>query len=378
MIAFEFMATEIIKKAESSLLFERVKAQYNSFDSTKLIAPFPKNAMVELSNFCNHSCIFCTNPRMVRKKGFLNIETYKRFVNEAVPLGLTDLGLYTTGEPFVSKNLDEFVSIAKNAGVKYIYLTTNGALATPDRSKAVIDAGLSSIKFSINGGTRETYKGIHGKDDFEKVLDNLRFIANYRKEKQLDLKILAVCVVTKFVREEKEVLKRTLMDLVDELVFFDVGPQAGQSREQLEEIGGMDNVQVYKEEVKPCGMLWNRVHLTWEGYLTLCCVDYEDVLSYADFNKESLESTWNNQVIQEMRKRHQSLDLKGTLCHNCLYKAKEDVFPITNLGNNGLGVPVNYNGQKGSEIVSHQIKSLQALTDRRKEISEKDHSILSL
>ena len=36
-----------------------------------------------------------------------------------------------------------------------------------------INNGLDSIKFSIHGGTSETYKKIHGKNDFERVIKNL-------------------------------------------------------------------------------------------------------------------------------------------------------------------------------------------------------------
>ena len=46
-------------------------------------------------------------------------------------------------------------------------MTSNGALATPEKIRAVIDAGLDSIKFSINAPERKMYAFIHGKDDFD-------------------------------------------------------------------------------------------------------------------------------------------------------------------------------------------------------------------
>ena len=44
---------------------------------------------------------------------------------------------------------DEFISIAKKAKIKRVYTTTNGALASLDRIKSCVAAGLDSIKFSI-------------------------------------------------------------------------------------------------------------------------------------------------------------------------------------------------------------------------------------
>ena len=196
------MSVEVFTKKGESFLQKRDEALL-TFNSSELKAPFPKNALIELSNWCNHSCVFCTNPRMARKKGSLDFNLYKRIIKEAVPLGLEAVGLYTTGEPFFTKNLDEFIRFAKDSGIKYIYLTTTGALATPDRLQQCIDAGVSSIKFSVNAGSQETYKLIHGKDDFEKVLQNIRWLAHYREKHAVDLKVFASAVLTRFTEDER-------------------------------------------------------------------------------------------------------------------------------------------------------------------------------
>ncbi len=41
------------------------------------VATFPKIALVELTNACNHECIFCTNPIMKRKTETFDIEKYE-------------------------------------------------------------------------------------------------------------------------------------------------------------------------------------------------------------------------------------------------------------------------------------------------------------
>ena len=47
--------------------------------------------------------------------------------------GLEAVGLYATGEPFLNKNLEDFIKYAKEIGFKYVFVTTNGAAATPKR-----------------------------------------------------------------------------------------------------------------------------------------------------------------------------------------------------------------------------------------------------
>ena len=67
----------------------------------------------------------------------------------------------------MTKNLHQFVKVAKDNGIKRVYITSNGALANIERVKETLKAGLDSIKFSINAGTRQ-HKLIHGKDDLKK------------------------------------------------------------------------------------------------------------------------------------------------------------------------------------------------------------------
>ncbi len=361
------MTSKLYSNYPQSKLKEREK-NLTVFDPSNLNPPFPKNCLVELSNSCNHACIFCTNPRMVRKKGFLDIALFRRFVDQAVKLGLEELGLYTTGEPFLSKNLAEFVSEAKRAGVKYVYITTNGALATPKRAKEVIDAGVSCLKFSINAASAKSYELVHGKDDFKAVIDNVRFISEYRKTSAPHLVLFASCVVTKFVEGEMEALKKMLLPLIDELTFHGVGNQGGQEIPELMQLrSSMSDAVPAPGQAPPCYMLWNRIHLTWEGYLTLCCVDYEDLLTYADLNdpKTNLIDAWNNQVIREMRKRHQTQQLGKTLCQNCLYNTKEKIYPISTIGHVSTIVEGKSDRPAGVNSVLDRIQTLDELSRKK-------------
>ena len=358
------MTEEIISNNSKLFLKERSDEVYTKYDSTTLLPPFPKNCLVELSNACNHKCIFCTNPRMERQKGFLDIDLYKKFISDGSKLGLNEVGLYTTGEPFLVKNINDYITIAKDNGIEYIYITTNGALATPERLVSAIDCGLKSIKFSVNAGSRDTYRLVHGADDFDKVIDNIKFLSNYRKKNDINLKLMVSCIVTKFIeyRNEKEKLKDVLRPYVDEIAFWGVTGQMGQSLDQLNLIASsMTDEMPPLGKAKPCSMLWNRIHLSYEGYLSLCCVDYENSLVYSDLNVSSLEESWHNEVIKEMRKKHQDQKLDGTLCKNCLYGTRDEIFPITSIGRKDKNTAIFSLKKKGVSSVNKRINELSTL-----------------
>jgi len=246
----------------------------------------------------------------------------------------------------MSKNLVEFIKIAKKSDIRYIYITTNGALASIKKMKLLIDQGLNSVKFSINAASRETYRLIHGKDDFDKVIKNLKDLRSFIDNHNLQVKILSSFVVTKQSFHEIEEYKKIIGPLVDDYLILGVKGQSGQSLQQLKELN-CSLTPDYPEEgmAKPCSMLWNRMHLTQEGYLTLCCVDYENDLVYADLNKISLKKAWNNDIISNMRKRHVDQKLQGTLCHNCLYGKDEKINPILSIEKTNRKKQLSQNGE---------------------------------
>lgn len=294
--------------------------------------PFPEDCMAELTNVCNHECVFCTNPRMKRKPAHLSLSLFKNFVSEAARHGCKEVGFYSTGEPFVTANLDAFVQAAKAAGISYLYISTNGALATPPRAQKAIEAGLNSIKFSINAATRESYKLVHGKDDFEKVLENVRWIYEYKKKHRLHLRLLGSCVLTRPTEKEKELHREIFEKYFEDIVYVNASAQAGQAAAEAKIVTPSFHKIEYPPEgaMKPCFMLWKRAHLTAEGYLTLCCVDYENNLTYARVDDgQDLMTHWHNSVITEMRKRHLKQELKGTLCHKCFYGGNIPYEPIS-------------------------------------------------
>lgn len=330
--------------------FEKRKKKFDVKAKNKFLKKIPKNALVELTNACNHACIFCYNPEMKRSISQIDIEVYKSFILKGVSEGLEEVGLYSTGEPFMTKKLDQFVKIAKDSGIKRVYITSNGALANLDKVKESLKAGLDSIKFSINAGSKETYKIIHGQDDFEKVIKNLKDIYNYKNKNNIKLQLLCSYVFTDLTDKEKTIFKKKYQKYFDEDIrFLKAANQAGRTKERSEILTSKINNKIYnnknpnlEKKFKPCGMLWDRLHLTAEGNLTACCVDYENDLVYKKFSeKEKILDQFNSEKISNLRNKHLKNDLKNTICYQCIYnenseynKIDDEIETITKKTNN--------------------------------------------
>jgi len=123
----------------------------------EVIPSFPKEFYLDLTSFCNHKCVFCSNPK-IKTKATMDHDFVFHILDEAYQNGARELGIYATGESFLVKNLAEYIAYAKNIGYEYVFITTNGVLVNEKIGKPVLVAGLDSIKFSISAGRKETYK----------------------------------------------------------------------------------------------------------------------------------------------------------------------------------------------------------------------------
>jgi len=91
--------------------------------------------------------------------------------------GVEEIGLFYLGESFLCRWLEEAIAFAKKtAAILYVFLTTNGSLAKPDRMEACFRAGLDSLKFSFNYADEAQFEEIaRVKPKFYRdMVDNIR------------------------------------------------------------------------------------------------------------------------------------------------------------------------------------------------------------
>jgi MoaA/NifB/PqqE/SkfB family radical SAM enzyme len=294
--------------------------------------PFPSGMMVEVTNACNHKCFFCANTQMNRDKTFLSLSLYERLIREAGSLGVKELTLYSTGEPLLHKDFVTFIALAKEVGIKIVTTTTNGVFLKDSLARACITAGIDSFRISINAGDSLSYQQVHGYDHFERVISNVEAASRIRKELGSSVLLRVSCVVTKVNEATVEALGNRLKDIVDEVVFFPVGPQSGLMRD-ISTSQRPDHfierhpetIYVLSEDYIPCSYPFNRIHLTAEGFLTLCAVDFDGILKCADVNNSTLLDSWHSNQFVEMRRKHLENRLSGLQCYQCVYGAKTEI-----------------------------------------------------
>jgi len=284
--------------------------------------PFPDAIKIEITGRCNYNCSFCAQKSSLRKIGDIDRNFLYRILWEAKSIGVKEIGMFLLGESFLVKELSEHIKYAKDVvGIEYVFITTNGSLCDEKRMIPVIEAGLDSIKFSINAGTREKYNKIHNCDNFDKVFSNVKWLCNYKKENNITG--LRTCISSILIPGDEEELRsfeKEAKQYVDDFYFLPLYNQAGHigGKEYTKIIGNPGRAENMVPPI-PCWALFNAAKITWNGWLTACCFDHDEKFEIADLNKVSLIDAWNHPKFVGMRKQHLENTLNSkSLCAKCL------------------------------------------------------------
>lgn len=276
-----------------------------------MIAPIPKLLMLELTNACNLKCIMCHNRNMTRKKGSMTVELGMRAIREAAQLDIKEVALFTTGEPLLYKQLDKLINEAKRLRLRS-YITSNGLLLDKKTAEMICSEGLDSFKFSIDASSSEEYEKVRINGDYERLVDNVRLLRRIRDKLNSPMTIICASVMANPSKEKIDAFRAQFAHICDSILISEMNNLGGKIRLSNHPSG--EDVKV----LPPCRLLWDRINICYDGKITACCVDFDAELVYSDYNNTSLEHAWNNDTIQEWRRKHlagETIDMP--MCGKC-------------------------------------------------------------
>lgn len=274
----------------------------------------PEVVMLELTNACNLKCVMCGTPRAKRKTGLMSWDVYNAALEQARDLGVRRLVLHTTGESLLHRELPGMVRAAKRHGFQ-VYLSTNGILLDEARAAELLDAGLDQLRFSIEGATKETYESVRVGGRHERLLANMKRLREFRDERKSPMGITVNSIYMRETAAEVESFYRVYGPLVDYIEFSYLGNQGSHMPEILRR---SSTIAVNGGRRRPCSLLWRSMVVSWNGDVTVCCVDLENEMVVDNITRRPLRAIWRSEAYQRYRRIHlegRQAELK--LCGGC-------------------------------------------------------------
>ena len=137
----------------------------------------------EVTLRCNARCGFCDYWKTPAEAKAHELKSFADAARHFDPMLVT----FTGGEPLLRRDLEEIVSAVSGAiRLKYVTLITHGGMLTPERGRALWDAGINQFNISLDylDGRHDAARGIPGLTEkiFRTVaamrddgIDNIRF-----------------------------------------------------------------------------------------------------------------------------------------------------------------------------------------------------------
>ena len=160
----------------------------------------PSHIQIEtVAGYCTVRCIMCPIENSLRKEIMSN-DLFERIIQKLLPIknNIKLFSIVGIGEPLIDKDVAEKVELAKKYGFTGVGIYSNGTNLSKELSLKLINAKLDTFIFSIDGFLNETQAAIRVGSNLEKIIENIDYFIDRRKELGSNTKI-----IIRFTKQEK-------------------------------------------------------------------------------------------------------------------------------------------------------------------------------
>jgi len=274
----------------------------------------PETIYIETTNYCNARCYMCPHEKMARGRGTMSWEVFARIVEECRQfegVGLNFI-LHKDGEPLMDSLLFKRIAHLKSVlpGSR-IHFNTNAMLLTEEKVLQILDSGLDSITFSVDGASPETYEKIRRGLNFETVNRNIRMFFRKKEERGSKISATMQMIVTKENEHEIPRYREQWGDKADRIFFKSMHSFLVQGT-SLHGSGLSDR------QLQRCMMPFRTMLFYWNGDVALCCWDYDNLVGLGNINQCSLLELYNGETFNRVRVAMAAMSCTGIEpCRRC-------------------------------------------------------------
>jgi radical SAM protein with 4Fe4S-binding SPASM domain len=295
----------------------------NSAHKLGNLPDFPHLIDIEMTNTCNFRCLMCPTGTFAqkRRKGFMTPEVFHKVLEELAPTK-TPLRFIRWGEPLMHPNIVEFIAAAHAKGL-LTHINTNGSKLDEAFIRALIDAGLDSLKFSFQGVDRKSFGEMRNTDFFDALVETIRLTSRIRGEAKRPYLHVST-TITYESKEQVATFKELITPLVDlvsvgrtVLEHLDLDTVRLRPHE-LEQLRALKDQESVVRQHPECPEVFDKMSINWDGTVTACCGDSDNKMLIGDVRSQSLAEIWRSDALNHYRQmlaemRHDELPL----CKTC-------------------------------------------------------------
>jgi radical SAM protein with 4Fe4S-binding SPASM domain len=287
---------------EISNMFKYLEYRYKfkTYPNKKILTEFPLHLLIEPISYCNLKCVMCfqVDEKFSKDKkyiGKMDIDLFKKCVDEARENSCRALTLASRGEPTLHPELSKMIEYCKpikNHQFFDLKLNTNATRLNENLIHSFFESEVTSLVFSVDSDNKTQYERIRVGGKFEKVLKNIKMVKDIRDKhypnSHLQTRVSGVLVEN----QSHEVISNFWSDYVDEVTL----------------IRNLPRWDSYNNDIlnldKPCDVLWERMYVWYDGVCNPCDFDYLSKLQTGNVERQSISEIWKSEAYTALREKH--------------------------------------------------------------------------
>lgn len=282
---------------------------------------FPKYFQIETTRLCNARCPFCPVDVWDKTTKYMSEKLFDKIVDELREYSkwVEFIAVQRAGEPMIDKRIAERVRRLKDIGIRKVSMSTNASLLSEEKSKALIDAGIDEIMFSIDSVQKGTYELTRVGLKYETTMANIKRFFELREKYRPEILVRVRGVSFHDInnKEHRE-------DLAAWEAFWDEYRKP-HDRIYMKKAHSWGNQKIWEGHTPmydwvyhPCVLPWSTMHVTAMGIVPLCPQDYDAKANLGDVNTHSIAEIWRNERWAKVRAQHSNGNRNEiSFCQGC-------------------------------------------------------------
>ncbi|MBF0288495.1 MAG: radical SAM protein [SAR324 cluster bacterium] len=246
----------------------------------------PRYIQIETTISCNATCWFCPQKFATRRPMFMTNDVWKKIIDDTRELGVT-YRPFILNEPFIDKRMPQIIQYIKEDPTASVEFNTNGEPLTPKRADEIIEAGVDTVRFSVDGIKKETFDEARG-ISYDKVYANVGYFLKTANASEKNITTEIRMIRFPGTEEEQKEFYEYWQDYnPSSIIFTDLYryPWEGQT----------DSLNL------PCLKIIDEMFFYVDGRATLCCWDSKERQIVGDVREEHVLDIWNGEILKHCR-----------------------------------------------------------------------------
>ena len=286
--------------------------RFKVYPRKRLLSDFPIVLLVEPTSLCNLRCQMCfqSDESFSKEKSFLGrmpFELYTRIVDEMAAHGCDALVLASRGEPTLHPRFADMLAYAAPR-ILDVKVNTNATRLDEALCHRILEAEPNVLVFSIDSAVPAQYEEIRKGAHFQHVLQNVERFRDIRAKHYPKAKTTTRVSATLFRPDQDEKqIRHFWSERVDQVALHTAWPFWDSYSAPISEV------------TNPCGLLWERMYVWWDGVCNPCDIDYKSLLSLGKLEAgTTLRDIWHGENARKLRELHENSRKNSCVpCNRC-------------------------------------------------------------